>query len=119
MAKYINDRELYYEIVLSKGKGQPTEKLKEMFYLISINIFRGKNITEKQKYDAQDIQQSIYLHLYKKYNRFDHRRYDNAFPFITEIAKRAGAFEYNQLNKYNKKTIRIESFFIDGKGINM
>lgn len=39
MANYLEDRDLYYQVVLSKGKGELTKKAENYFLLIAENTF--------------------------------------------------------------------------------
>ena len=42
MAKYLEDRDLYYQLVISKGRGKLTRQAQEMLILIANNTIRKK-----------------------------------------------------------------------------
>jgi len=122
MAQYLNDRELYYEIVVSKGKGKLTKKAEVMFILIANNTIRKKQSKYKNSDDMDDCLQQGILRLFENWKGFNERKYTSALPYFTEIFKRGIADGYNVL--YNKKSYTDDNIrFIsldssnDGKGL--
>jgi hypothetical protein len=102
MANYLNDSDLYYEIVLSKGKGFLTKKAERMFILIGENMIRTKNNKYKTSDDRDDCLQTGLLFMFEKWTGFDEKKFKLALPYFSEIFKRGMAQGYNDV--INKKT---------------
>ena len=122
MAKYLEDRELYYEMVVSKGKGKLTRKSQNMLILIAQNTVRKKERNYRTSDDKNDCMQQGLLHLFQNWKNFNHKKYDSAFPYFTEIFKRGLANGMNVINNkksYNEDRIRMISIdrANDGKGL--
>lgn len=122
MPKYLEDRELYYELVISKGKGKLTPKAEQMLILIAKNTIRKKDRNYNSIDDKNDCVQQGLLHMFQNWKNFNHKKYDNAFPYFTEIFKRGISDGMNQLtNKksYNDDVVKIISIdrSNDGKGL--
>lgn len=111
MAKYIDDDELVYEIILSKGKGFLTEKAAMMMILIAKNFIRRKRYNDDD--DRKDAQQEGLLNLLLNWEKFNEKKYTKALPYYTELLKRSFAMSFNQTN--NKNLISIESFMENNK----
>jgi len=96
---YIFDSKLTYELILSKGKGSPTEKL--MLYIYKI----CKGINSKFKYNDSDMRYDIlmesYLKVLNSWKTFNEKKYNKSFPFISEIVKRAHAKNFKDLSNNN------------------
>lgn len=104
MAKYLEDHELYYEIVLSKGKGKLTRRAENMLILIGNNIIRKKEKYYKTKDDRDDCLNQGLLMMFQNWTNFNERRYKNALPYFSEIFKRAMAGGLKEI--YNIKPNR-------------
>lgn len=122
MAKYLEDTELYYEIVISLGKGKLTKKAENYLIMIANNTIRKKLRNYNTKDDMHDCQQEGLLHLFKNWRGFNHRKFDLALPYFTELFKRGTMMGFNTLqNKksYNDGGIRTVSLdrANDGKGL--
>lgn len=92
--QYIMDSRLRYEIILSKGKGYPTENLKMMLYEMCIEI--NKKFDYNNDKDIKyDIIMNSYVDVLKFYVKYDENKYDKAFMYITEIIKRSQAKFFN------------------------
>jgi hypothetical protein len=122
MAHYLNDRELYYEIILSKGKGYLTDKGAYYFQLIAKNTIKRKSKDYKDSDDMYDCMQTGLLRMFEEWRGFDEKKFKHALPYFTEIFKRGTAAGYNEI--YNKKSYysdRIKTISIDsshdGKGL--
>lgn len=102
MANYLEDNELFYEIVLSKGLGYLTKKAERMFILIGENMIRCKNNMYKTQDARNDCLQTGLLYMFEKWRGFNEKKYRLALPYFTEIFKRGMAQGYNDL--INKKT---------------
>jgi hypothetical protein len=90
---YISEEEMLYEIIISQGKGYPTENLKIMFYLICLNL------SKKMKNDM-DYTHTAYIELVEKLYKFNLSKYDKPFRYYTEIAKRNMADTKNNSFKF-------------------
>jgi hypothetical protein len=104
MPHYLSDRELYYEIIISKGKGQLTKKAERMFILIANNMMKKMEKKYKKIEDKEDSLQTGLMHLftYSKWSGFNENKYSTALPYFTEIFKRGTADGLNTI--YSKKT---------------
>lgn len=120
MANYLDDNELFYEIVLSKGRGFLTKKAERMFVLIGENMIRKKNNMYKTQDDRNDCLQTGLLFMFEKWMNFNEKKYKLALPYFSEIFKRGMAQGYNDLT--NKKTNQEKIIMIsldscnDGEG---
>lgn len=93
----INDTELYYEIVISLGTGRLSRKAVNM--LIKLVNKLAKKFNYKDYKDEQDCKQEAICHLLYNWQTFNPERYSKCFPYFTELAKRAFAKQFNQLNQ--------------------
>jgi hypothetical protein len=95
--KYLNGRDLYYEIIVSKEIGKLTPKAEKMLILL------GKNIIKKFRYydekDRDDCLSEAYYQLFKNWHLFDENKTDNAFAYFSEIFKRGLASGYKGIYK--------------------
>jgi len=121
MAKYIDDTDLYFEILISKGKGKLTRKAEKMIILIGeemIKKFDRKYKTSDDKYDC--MQQGIMMMLLN-WKLFNEKKYASAFPYFSEICKRgiAGGLNVIYQKKNNQEVPRMISLSSanDGKGL--
>jgi len=121
MAKYLEDTDLYYEIVLSKGKGKLTKNAEDMLILIGNNIIRKKEKYYKNQDDRNDCLHQGLLLLFQNWKNFNEKRYKNALPYFSEIFKRAMAGGLKEI--YNIKTNKEKVIMIsldssnDGQGL--
>ena len=103
---YLNNKDLYNEIVKSKEQGKLTRDAEKMLILLAERAIR------KMKYvnddDRQDCLQFALLDLLKYWKNFN-PKYTNAFAYFTEIAKRGYAKGWNKIHptKY-KDTMSID-----------
>jgi len=110
---YIKEVDLYYELVLSKGKGKLTRKAERQFVLIADNVIHKLKF---RSYDDQmDCYQQSVLHLFKNWYGFNPLKYKQALPYVTEILKRGLADGANLINnkKYHQKLQGIKVISID------
>jgi len=120
MANYLNDSDLYYEIVISKGKGNLTRKAETFFNLIATKLIRKMSYTDKD--DELDCLQNGLLILFENWYNFNAKKYKQALPYFTEIAKRGMTSQFNELRgkkshqKNYVKFISLDSSN-DGKGL--
>lgn len=122
MAEYLNDSELYYEIVISKGRGKLTRKAEKMLILIANNTIRKKQSTYRTVEDMEDCLQQGLMRLFENWKGFNDKKYSLALPYFTEVFKRGIADGFNLLN--NKKSYTDDNIIFisldssnDGKGL--
>jgi hypothetical protein len=101
MAYYLKDVDLYYEIILSKGKGYLTPKAEHYIQLIATNAIKKKAKHFKNPDDLLDCLQHGILIMLEKWMNFDELKFKQALPYFTEVFKRGMTAGYNNL--YNKK----------------
>ena len=99
---YIINNELTYEIILSKGKGSPTEKLKIMLYDMCLNI--NKKFYYYNDDMRYDIMMNSYINVMGSYYSFDEIKFKNSFAYITEIIKRSHT---NNFHKEKNKGVKV------------
>lgn len=122
MAKYLEDRDLYYQLVLSKGRGKLTRQAQDMLILIANNTIRKKERNYNNIDDRNDCIQQGLLHMFQNWKNFNPKKYDTAFPYFTEIFKRGLADGINIIN--NKKNYNDDKIVMisidrsnDGNGL--
>lgn len=112
---YIDNREMYIEMVWSKAQGKITDKLLKMFMQIVKGV--GKKFRYKQEDDRADCEAYCYEVIVKNWMMFDEEVYDNVFAWGTEIIKRAYALQFKRLMKTRVDTISLDFTFDNGKSI--
>ena len=122
MANYLEDVDLYYEIVLSKGKGYLTRKAEHYIQLIAQNTVRRKIKDFRDEDEMKDSLQNGILIMLENWMNFNEKRFKYALPYFTEIFKRgsaAGVNECRNKKSYQKERIRFISLSSsnDGKGL--
>ena len=94
---YLNNKQLYKEIVISKAMGKLTKDAQNMLILLA------KNVIKKFYYynpdDKFDCYQQGLLMMFRHWYSFDEIKSQNAFAYYTEVFKRGVAAGYNQLYK--------------------
>lgn len=104
--QYLNNKDLYDQIVLSIEQNKLTPEAEKMLILLA------ERATNKLSYvnndDRQDCLQFALLDLLKYWRGFN-PKYTNAFAYFTEIAKRGYAKGWNKIHpvKY-KNTMSID-----------
>lgn len=110
-AYYIDDDELYYHIILSKGKGQLTPKCLTMFLLIGENFIR---IKQKNYWGDEtmldDSYQSGMLMLLNNWKNFNEKRYSKALPYLTEVFKRGMTKGFNEIYDFKKNAKTMDGY---------
>lgn len=117
---YLQNKDLYIEIIISKARGKLTNKSKLMLELLA------KKTIQRMLYynpdDRMDCYQAGLLDMFSNWYNFNEDRSDNSFAYFTEIFKRALAKQFNELHKkrgdndHRIKLISIESSN-DGSGL--
>jgi len=96
---YLSNKELYYEVIVSKAQGRLTRKSEKMLELLA------KRTIKKMRYwnvdDRFDCYQSGLLDMFDNWYNFNEEKSKNAFAYFTEIFKRGMAKGFNEL--YKKK----------------
>ncbi len=118
--QYLNNKELYIEIIISKARGKLTRNAERMLELLA------KKTIKKMRYwsndDRLDCYQSGLLDMFQNWYNFNEDKSINAFAYFTEIFKRGLAKGWNDLykkkgdNEHHIKLISIESSN-DGNGL--
>lgn len=118
--QYLKNKDLYYEIVVSKAQGKLTNNSKLMLEILA------KKTIKKMRYwnpdDSLDCYQSGVLDMFSNWYNFNEEKSENAFSYFTEIFKRGLAKSFNELykkkgdNNHMIKLISIESSN-DGQGL--
>lgn len=92
--QYVLDSQLTYQIILSKGKGTPTNKLQMMLYKMC------EGVNQRFSYNDEDMKYDVtmdsYLNILIHYDKFDNEKYSRSFPYVTEIIKRSQAKSFNR-----------------------
>jgi hypothetical protein len=97
---YLNNRDLYDEMKLSKEQDKLTPNAEKMLILLAERtINRMKYVSED---DRMDCLQFAILDLLKYWRNFN-PDYPNAFAYFTEIAKRGYAKGWNKLHPNKTK----------------
>jgi hypothetical protein len=119
---YVNDVDLLYEIILSKGKGYLTRNAEKQFILISERTMNRINHKYNDYEEKMDCFQHGQLRMFENWKNFDEKKFDKALPYVTEIFKRGVMNGWNEVKnkKYNQKEpivmLSIESSN-DGRGL--
>jgi hypothetical protein len=123
MANYLEDRDLYYEIVLSKGKGNLTRKAEHYLELIANNTIRKIISKFSDEDEMRDCLQHGILILFENWYSFDEKKFKYALPYFSEICKRGFTAGYNELHgrKAHQQNNYIKFISLDssndGKGL--
>lgn len=117
---YLNNKDLYVEIIVSKSQGKLTRNAEKMLELLA------KKTIKKMRYwnndDKLDCYQSGLLDMFQNWYNFNEEKSVNAFAYFTEVFKRGIAKGYNELykkkgdNDHQIKLLSIEGSN-DGNGL--
>lgn len=112
---YLNNKDLYAEIVESKNQDKLTPNAEKMLILLAERAIRKMKYVYEE--DREDCLQFAILDLLKYWRNFN-PEYTNAFAYFTEIAKRGYAKGWNNIHpKKYKDTLSIDRIDReDGKG---
>ena len=104
---YLNNRDLYDQMVLSKDQDELTKEAEKMLILIAERAIN--KMTYVSEDDRLDCLQFAILDLLKYWRNFN-PKYPNAFAYFTEIAKRGYAKGWNKIHpKKYKGTLSLGS----------
>lgn len=103
---YLNNKDLYDQMVLSKEQNKLTPEAEKMLILLAERTINKLSYVNDD--DRQDCLQFALLDLLKYWRNFN-PQYPNAFAYFTEIAKRGYAKGWNKIHpvKY-KNTMSID-----------
>jgi hypothetical protein len=107
MAQYIDKKELYKEILLSKEQNKLTKRAEELFILLAKETI--KKMTYKNPDDRKDCLQEGLLVLFTRWHNFNPEVSQNVFAYYTEIFKRGMAQGLNKMYNKNMKNVSISS----------
>jgi hypothetical protein len=96
--KYLNNKDLHDQIVISQEKDKLTREAEAMLMLLAKEA--NKKLTYSRIEDKEDCIQQARLDLLKYWRGYK-PQYKNAFAYYTEISKRGFAKGWNRL--YPKK----------------
>lgn len=121
MANYLEDVDLFYEVVLSKGKGYLTTNAEKYFILIAKNTIRKLECRYESQDEMKDCLQHGMLRMFENWQSFDERKFSQALPYFTELAKRGFGAGFNLMREKKYKTDNVRKISIqssnDGKGL--
>jgi hypothetical protein len=107
---YLNNKDLYIEIVYSKAMGSLTNDAKIMLELLS------KKCVKKMRYnnsdDKNDCYQTGVLDMFSNWHNFNEEKSENAFAYFTEVFKRGLARGYNEIIK-KKGDLKVKMYSLD------
>lgn len=115
---YVNNKDLYYEIIVSKATGRLTRKAQNMLIKIAdgvITKFRYNNPDDKHDCYGYGIEMML-----TNFLGFNEEVTRNPFAYFTEICKRGITFQFNKLTKMKGdsdgsiKTISLD-YKVDGR----
>ena len=109
---YINNKELYDEILKSQELGYMTDELGKMIMLVAERVSNHKNFV-RYPYKEDLVNEGI-LHCCKAWHKFDPERSDNPLAFLTTSIM--NAFKQKIKREYAYKNIK-DSVMVD-KGLN-
>ena len=111
---YLNNRDLYDQMVLSKDQDVLTKEAEKMLILIAERAIN--KMTYVSEDDRKDCLQFAILDLLKYWRNFN-PIYPNAFAYFTEIAKRGYAKGWNKIHpKKYKGTLSMTNHGGSGEG---
>lgn len=100
---YINDRQFTKELIISSGRGKLTKKGEELIIKLAYHLFRThkRMIYLSQNIYYEDICSGGIMAGLLNWKKFNHKKYDSAFAYMTEVVKRGQTAVYNKviLNK--------------------
>lgn len=110
---YLENRDLYIEILISKEMGILTKKASDMFQII------GKGVISKFRYSDPDNKMDSYqcgmLKMFKFWYNFDENKSHNAFAYFTEIFKRGMAEGFKEVRgekrNFNHISLGSQDYF--------
>lgn len=93
---YINQKEFYNEIVISKERGELTKRALDMFILLSENLSWA--VSYKNPDDRDDCKSGGLMDMYLYWRNFDPAKSTNAFAYFTQVCKMGMAKTFKKLH---------------------
>jgi hypothetical protein len=117
---YLNNKDLYCEIIVSKAQGKLTRTAEKMLELLANKTIKKMRYWSND--DKLDCYQSGILDMYQNWYNFNEEKSVNAFAYFTEIFKRGLAKGFNEIYKKkgdNENQIKVISIqgSNDGTGL--
>lgn len=118
---YIDKKDFFIEIVVSKARGNLTLKAQHMFNTLAERVIRKMRYYNPD--DRKDCLQTGLFNMYDNWQNFNEEKYANVFAYFTEIMKRGMAEGFNELTRMKgqprDKKVRFISFqgANDGEGL--
>jgi hypothetical protein len=112
-SRYVDNREMMREVIISKATGKLSPKLLEQ----CMKIVKGvtKKFRYEQEEDRYDCEAYAYEVIIKNWYHFNEDVYENPFAYYTELVKRAFALQFKRLQKCRINTISLDYTNEDGK----
>jgi len=113
--QYLNNADLYAEIVKSKEQDELTPKALEFLMLLAEKV--SKKLYYQSKEDEEDCIATAKMDLWQYWRSFDPTKGTNAFAYYTEIAKRGLAKGWKKLHPEKYKGTLFLNSTNNGDGI--
>lgn len=114
-SRYVDNREMMREVIISKAVGKLSPKLLEQCMKIVKGV--SKKFRYEYEEDRYDCEAYAYEVIIKNWYHFNEEVYDNPFAYYTEIIKRAFVMQFKKLQKNRINTISLDYTFDNGKSI--
>ena len=117
----IDNRELYAEIMVSKGRGRLTPRAAKLLIILAQKAIRKMPYYNPD--DRDDCIQTGLQIMFSNWHNFNPDKFTNAFAYFTEVFKRGIAQGFNELHRKRgeDKTNKIRTVSInssnDGAGM--
>jgi DNA-directed RNA polymerase specialized sigma subunit len=96
MPIYLRNKDLREEVIRCKEAGEISPELTQMFILLANKIANKFYYIDRR--DREDNIQNALLELCSKYDKFNPEKSDNAFAYMTQVAKNGFARGWNELH---------------------
>ena len=114
-SRYVDNREMMREVIISKAIGKLSPKLLEQCMKIVKGV--SKKFRYEQEEDRYDCEAYSYEVIIKNWYHFNEEAYENPFAYYTELVKRAFAMQFKKLQKSRIDTISYDIVDDEGFGI--
>lgn len=94
--KYLSNKDLYCELIVSKAKGRLTKEAEKMLIILAKNVIKKMYYNDPD--DRLDCLQTAYLDVFQNWYNFDEDK-GEPFSYFTEIIKRGLAKGWNKMYK--------------------
>lgn len=92
---YIDKKDFYKQIVISKARGILTNRAMLMFQLLAERTIRKMRYSNPD--DRKDCMQTGLFNMFDNWQNFNEEKYSNAFAYFTEVYKRGIAEGFNEM----------------------